>query len=259
MRAGSNPGGVGHEWVKARFITGDKPFQPATYKDNPHLDQTEYEKSLDQLDHITRLQLKHGNWDVNPQGGLFRREWFKITDQTPDIGLVTARVRFWDLAATKPGRGKDPDYTVGLKLIQTRDNNCYITDVQRLRGTPQEVEQRILHTARMDGPETMICMEQEGGASGKIVIDHYQRLLAGYQFRGEPARRDKYERAKPASSYTESGHVHVLNQGWTPTLLDELESFPTDGIHDDQVDAYSGAFNMLFNHQKIRLRPRRRI
>jgi hypothetical protein len=75
IRSGSNPGGVGHEWVKTRFITNhDLPFIPASYKENPYLDQAEYSKSLDKLDWITRRQLKYGDWDVNPQGGLFKRE-----------------------------------------------------------------------------------------------------------------------------------------------------------------------------------------
>ena len=54
MRAGSNPGGIGHEWVKREFIHGNKPFIPSGYKDNPYLDQEEYSKALDKLDHITR-------------------------------------------------------------------------------------------------------------------------------------------------------------------------------------------------------------
>ncbi len=41
MRAASNPGGVGHEWVKQRFIVGDKPFVPASLDDNPYIDRVQ--------------------------------------------------------------------------------------------------------------------------------------------------------------------------------------------------------------------------
>lgn len=243
MRAGSNPGGVGHEWVKQRFITGELPFIPASYKENPYLDHEGYEESLDKLDHITRQQLKHGNWDVNPQGGLFKRSWFPVIETAPND--LKRRVRFWDLAATLPGKGKDPDYTVGLLLGLDSDNIVYVLDVQRTRNTPLEVEKLILQTAQLDGTGTMIRMEQEGGATGKIVIDDYRRKLIGYNFQGEPARKDKRERAKPVSSYAEAGNIRLLNRPWTVNLLDELEAFQTEGIHDDQVDALSGAFNEI--------------
>jgi predicted phage terminase large subunit-like protein len=146
---------------------------------------------------------------------------------------------------------------VGLLLGVDGDNLCYILDVQRVRNTPLEVEKLILQTAALDGKQTMIRMEQEGGATGKIVIDDYRRKLIGYNFRGEPARRDKRERAKPVSSYAEAGNIRLLNRPWTTTLLDELEAFQTEGIHDDQVDALSGAFNYT-RHDPVVLKPRRR-
>ena len=246
IRSGSNPGGIGHEWVKHRFIYGDLPFIPASYRENPYLDKKEYERSLDKLDHITRQQLKYGNWDINPQGGLFKRTWFEIVNNTPPI---IRQVRFWDLAATVPKPGTDPDYTVGLLLGLDNDNICYVLDVKRVRSSPLDVEKLILQTATVDGRGTVIRMEQEGGSSGKIVIDDYSRKLIGYDFKGEPAKKSKEERAKPVSAAAENGNILILNKTWTSALLDELESFKTEGIHDDQVDALSGAFNELFSHE----------
>lgn len=259
IRAGSNPGGIGHEWVKNRFINNSSlPFIPASYRENPYLDQMEYRKSLDKLDWITRRQLKHGDWDVNPQGGLFKREWFPIITEAPTT--LIRRVRAWDLAATIHKPGTDPDWTVGILLGIDNDNTVYILDVQRIRATPLEVEKLILQTASLDGHETIIQMEQEGGATGKFVIDDFTRKLRGYNFKGEPARKDKRERAKPVSSYAEAGNIKILNKPWTPTLLDELEAFQTEGIHDDQVDALSLAFRniTLNNRRKVRAKSLRR-
>lgn len=246
MRTGSNPGGIGHQWVKDEFVTGEKPFIPAGYMDNPHLDRKEYEKSLNRLDYITRQQLKYGNWDINPEGGLFKRSWFGVVDNNPQI---VKQCRFWDLAATIPKPGTDPDWTVGLLLGYDHDNIAYVLDVQRIRDSPLEVEKLILQTAQLDGFNTLIRMEQEGGATGKIVIDDYSRKLIGYNFKGEPAKKSKEERAKPVSAAAENGNILILNKTWTSALLDELESFKTEGIHDDQVDALSGAFNELFSHE----------
>jgi predicted phage terminase large subunit-like protein len=245
-RGGSNPGDIGHEWVKAEFVNGDKLFIPSTWRDNPFIDQVEYKRSLDELDHITRQQLKYGNWDVNLQGGLFKRTWFQIVE---DVPIKLRKIRFWDLAATAAEKGKDPDYTAGLLLGVDANNICYILDVLRLRDTPLEVEKLILQTALADGTETAIRIEQEGGATGKFVIEDFRRKLMGYNYDGEPANRKKYERAKPVSSYAEAGNIKILKDNnvrrWNTALLDELESFPTDGIHDDQVDALSGAFMHL--------------
>lgn len=203
------------------------------------------------MDWITRRQLKYGDWDVNPQGGLFKREWFPVIEQAPTNLL--RMVRAWDLAATIPKPGTDPDYTVGVLLGIDQDNTVYVLDVKRVRESPLNVERLILQTALLDDKQTMIRMEQEGGATGKIVIDDYQRKLIGYNFKGEPARRDKRERAKPVSSYAEAGNIYILNRPWTKDLLDELEAFQTEGIHDDQVDSLSLAF------ENITINPRRRI
>lgn len=83
MRGASNPGGIGHEWVKARFIEKkvdpedpeDTPararkraFIPARVKDNPHIDQEAYIASLRELDPFTRQQLLDGDWDADEPG-----------------------------------------------------------------------------------------------------------------------------------------------------------------------------------------------
>ena len=97
MRSASNPGGVGAEWVKARFIPdefmpGDavdptvwwkegpadngsetlirRAFVPARLYDNVFLDQRSYLNSLDRLDKVTRAQLLEGDWTITQTGRL---------------------------------------------------------------------------------------------------------------------------------------------------------------------------------------------
>lgn len=69
MRAASNPGGIGHEWVRRRYIGASKPFVPAKLDDNPHVDAASYRLSLSELDATTRKQLLDGIW-VRDGGGL---------------------------------------------------------------------------------------------------------------------------------------------------------------------------------------------
>jgi hypothetical protein len=96
MRSASNPGGVGGKWVNERFIpegfqpddaieekvwtkndideeTGEviiRYFVPARMDDNPHLDQSEYELSLRELDPVTRAQLRRGDWQIQVKGDI---------------------------------------------------------------------------------------------------------------------------------------------------------------------------------------------
>ncbi len=71
----SNPGGVGHAWVKRRFISNKtRPvgteFIPARVDDNPYLDREEYVNSLSYLDEITKAQLLSGDWNVTDDNRL---------------------------------------------------------------------------------------------------------------------------------------------------------------------------------------------
>ena len=67
-------------------------------------------------------------------GGLLRREWFQIVDDFPHEARP---VRFWDMAATEPQPGTDPDWTVGV-LMEAWRGQFWSVDVQRLRGSPPE-------------------------------------------------------------------------------------------------------------------------
>jgi predicted phage terminase large subunit-like protein len=243
-RTASNPGGGGHEWVKRRFVTEGalhgRPFIPARLEDNPHLDIEEYEESLAELDPVTRAQLRSGDWDI-AGGSKFQRQWFPIVSEVPaDMKLV----RRWDLAATDPKEGGEPDYTAGA-LVGLKDGIWYVCDMRRVRRTPGEVEKLVRQTAQVDGKPVAIGMEQEPGASGKSMIAHYRNdILVGFDFRGYPSTGSKEIRANPVSSAAEAGNVRLLEGSWNGAFLDEFEAFP-QGTHDDQVDSVSGAFDML--------------
>jgi predicted phage terminase large subunit-like protein len=245
MRAASNPGNIGHDWVKQRFLTEGQTygriFIPAKLQDNPYLDRIEYTKSLSNLDPITRRQYLDGDWTARHGGSIFLREWFQIVNEAP---ADCKRARYWDLAATKPDINKDPDYTVGA-LIGTKTGIAYIIDIKRVRAAPPQVQALIRQTAELDGVGTRIYMEQEPGSSGIGQIDYYARqVLQGYSFWGVKTTGPKEERATPVSSAAEAGNIKVIRAPWNGELLDEFESFP-QGMHDDQVDAVSGAFEQL--------------
>jgi predicted phage terminase large subunit-like protein len=92
---------------------------------------------------------------------------------------------------------------------------------------------------------TKIYMEQEPGSSGVGQVDYYARqVLKGYSFWGVKTTGPKQERATPVSSAAEAGNIKLVRGPWISEFLDEFEAFPL-GMHDDQVDAVSGAFEQL--------------
>lgn len=71
VRSATNPGGIGHEWVRRRFVESDdaeRAFMPAQLADNPHVDQVAYRAQLELLDSHTKRQLLHGEWVNDPSG-----------------------------------------------------------------------------------------------------------------------------------------------------------------------------------------------
>jgi predicted phage terminase large subunit-like protein len=255
IRSTSNPGGQGHEWVYDRFpikgsggrpqFGGGRLFVPAILEDNPGLNRDDYEESLAELDPVTRAQLRHGDWDVRAEGNLFKREWFagKVDEKAPTL---VRRVRRWDLAATEEAPGKDPDFTASVLMGVDASGTFWIEDADEFRATPANVQKRVRAQAELDGVDVEIYMEQEPGASGKSMIDHYARtVLPGYTFHGVRATGDKITRAKPFSAACQNGLVRLIRGSWIQKLIDRLTGFGLPGVHDDMTDAACGAHQDL--------------
>ena len=95
LRCTANPGGVGAQWVKKRYIEASEPnttfkgkdgltrkFIPALLQDNPYLaEDGEYERMLQSLPAVQRRQLLEGNWDV-AEGAAF-------AEFSPDVHVIT--------------------------------------------------------------------------------------------------------------------------------------------------------------------------
>ena len=95
LRCTANPGGVGAQWVKKRYVEASEPnktfkgtdgltrkFIPALLQDNPYLaEDGEYERMLQSLPAVQRKQLLEGNWDV-AEGAAF-------AEFTTDVHVIT--------------------------------------------------------------------------------------------------------------------------------------------------------------------------
>lgn len=198
----------------------------------------------------TRLgqQELHGQM-LAAEGTLIHPEWFQMVDAPT---LPRNRVRMWDLAATEPSDSNpNPDYSAGFLVGETPDGYT-ILHGQRFRQSPGKVEQRVVETAHLDGPDVPIWIEQEPGASGKSMIAHYQRILErthrvhGYRPSGDKVTRASVLLAGPA----EQGRVSIVHGPWVQAFLDECADFP-DGDHDDQIDAVAAAIDVLGQNRPV--------
>lgn len=240
VRAGTNPGGEGHEWVKRRFLLEGKAngraFVPARLRDNPSLDAAAYIESLSMLDPVSLARMLEGDWDIQEGGEFFDRAWFKIVDTEPACEQL---VRFWDCAATT---GERSAYTAGCKLGRTDDGRFVVLDMQRFRARPGERDGLIRATAESDGRDVPIRIEREGGSGGVHQADDQVRMLAGFDVDVVKPLGDKPERAAPLARQAKVGNVLLVSNGaWIGPFLDEFQAFPRAKLK-DQVDAASGAF-----------------
>lgn len=228
-------------------------FIPASIDDNPHL--PEYKAELQNLPFIERQRMLYGDWLIKPSAGnIFRRDWFRFAHRLPHQNEWAELVRYWDLAATEQiledGRPKnDPDYTAGVLMLRTKQNQFFIVDLVHFRGSPLEVEQRIKATAEADQADygrVFTRIEADPGQAGKAQVQYYCRLLSGHRIKGESTdRKSKLKRAEPLSAAVENALVSVINAPWAEKLINEMVAFPSKGIHDDIVDAASGAYKVL--------------
>lgn len=139
VKSATNPGGVGHVWVKARFIDpappevvwkpepsvedpnpGTRCFIPAKLTDNLALMQADpgYLDRLNRLDEKTRKQLRDGDWDVF--AGQFFDEWRRDIHVIKPFAIPDhwTKIRAIDDGYAKP--------FACLWLAFDEEGNCYV-------------------------------------------------------------------------------------------------------------------------------------
>ncbi len=153
-------------------------------------------------------------------------------------------VRAWDLAATAASSGRDPDYTVGVKLGMTSDKAIIVLDVIRMRGNAGDVAAKIVETARRDGRQTRVGLPRDPGQAGIAQVEYLRTQLDGFGSDASPETGSKIVRAMPAAAQIDQGRVSLLVAPWNDAFIRELEAFP-ESRKDDQVDAFSRAMGMI--------------
>lgn len=226
-------------------------FIPSNVYDNKLLleKNPQYLANLQALPLVEREQMLKGNWLVRPAAGMyFKRHYFGIVDAAPTE--VEYRVRYWDRAATERRPNTDPDASVGLKLSRDLAGIFYVENVQKMWESAHKVEAAMKNTAAQDGKSVHVGYMQDPGSAGKGEAEQMARALAGHVVSFAPATGDKTTRVKPVSSQAEAGNIKLVRGPWNEEFMRVLENFP-EGLHDDEVDALSGAFDILVEGRRV--------
>lgn len=285
MRATSNPGGSGHEWVLERwaawldpaaqvegldrgaypdglvpegtrlwFLRDESGREVVVPRGTPESSSRTYLRSVrDECRQLDRKYVsKLRQLDPVRRAQLEKGNWLA----KPAAGKYFQRawVRYADAPYVAERRVRywdlaaGGDFAAGCRSARAGVNHV-IEDVRRRRGGPGEIRQLVFDTAREDGPDVEIWVERDPGQAGKDQELTYITApeLQGYVVRFRPKRVDKVTAFAPFSAYAfaASKLVHVVRGSWNREFFEEAEAFP-EGSHDDQCDAASGAHAVLF-------------
>jgi predicted phage terminase large subunit-like protein len=149
-------------------------------------------------------------------------------------------VRFWDWAVT-PERG---DYTVGALVGKDTTGRFIIADVIRGQWEWAEAKKIIISTAEMDTKNVWIGIEEVAKDTAFLKELKWELLSGGFFLRALKPTKSKTIRSMLWEPIAEQGMISLVRGDWISAFLSEVCSFPF-GTHDDQVDAISGAAEML--------------
>lgn len=189
-------------------------------------------------------------------GGLFKRAWFKSwRDAGTHYELLTdgevSRVLkgdCWRIATADTAQTDKTtsDYSVRQVWDVTPDGRMILVHQWRERCEAPAVESEMRRTLTSWAPTVLGIEEKQAGQAT------VQRLQAeGLPVLGLKANTDKVSRATSAAVFAENRRVFLPEDETAETLLDELTRFPL-GKHDDQVDAFAHAANMVANRDQWR-------
>lgn len=166
--------------------------------------------------------------------------WLTIIPRMPNAEFKV--IRMWDLAATEGGG----DFTVGTKMAYNKNTGqTIIMDVKRGQLSSGKAEELVRDVAlNEDGPDVVVGVEQEPGASGKALVNHYKvNILPEFSVRAIPVVVNKLIRAQPFLAAAEAGKVSLLEGKWNLDFVKEFDTFPGD--YDDQMDTASAGYSEL--------------
>jgi len=250
MRCTANPGGIGANWVKKRYIDPNPPhesfkgedglsrkFIPARLDDNPYLaTDGRYEQMLKALPDVQRRQLLEGNWDI-AEGAAFTEfdsEAHVITPFAIPIG--------WE-------RVKGIDYGYASEsacvwgCVDPSDGTLIIYRELYLKGLTGEDLGHLITEMELDDPFSVpgvldTAAWAKTGATGPTVGEAL--IKTGHKLRrADKARIPGKIQIHEYLKLRQNGRPRLQIFNTCPNLIRELQSIPLDKSNPEDVDTHA--------------------
>ena len=247
IRCTANPGGVGGNWVKKRYLDPAPPnesftgtdkitrkFIPASLHDNPYLnDDGKYEQMLQSLPPTQRRQLLEGNWDVSEGAAFTEFEYDKHTIAPYELPKHWTRVKGIDY-------GYAAESAVIWGCIDPADETLIIYRELYQKGlTGVDLAAKIFEFEKEDKLSVRGVLDwaawNRTGATGPTVGEVL--ATAGHKLRRADKNRIQgkiqiHERLK----INAAGRPKLQIFKNCPNLIRELQSIPLDPNRPEDVD-----------------------
>jgi len=250
MRCTANPGGVGANWVKKRYVDPYPPnesfkgednltrkFIPARLDDNPYLaEDGRYEEMLMALPPTQRKQLLEGNWDVN-EGAAFTEFEQDVHVITPfEIPISWERVKGIDY-------GYASESACIWGAVDPSDGTLIIyRELYRKGLTGVDLGQLITQMELQDPYSVQGVLDTAAwartGTTGPTVGESLIR--AGHKLRR--ADKNRIQGKIQIHEYLriqQSGRPRLQIFNNCPNLIRELQSIPLDRTNPEDVDTHA--------------------
>lgn len=173
----------------------------------------------------------HQQDPTDPEGGIFKRDWWRFYEAQPLETDTWAWWASWDMNFKE---GADTSYVVGQVWARVGADHFLI---EQVRGRWSFVVAKGQMRALLGRYPQITTILVEDKANGPAIISDLGNQFAG--FRAVTPLGSKESRAQAVSAIPESGHVLLPAPGlkpWVEGFIDEAGDFP-NGDNDDQVDA----------------------
>ena len=223
VRCASNPGGIGHDWVKERYVSNPqgRVFIPATIEDNPYIDQASYRDALMLLDATTRDQLLYGSWVRDDGGQLYSfTERKNLVIEGPEKSKYVRYILGIDLGASK----HTP--TTAFCIIAYSEIDPYmlfcVESSSHADMTPSSCAEKIKELDNKYGFDSMVC---DAGALGGGYVEEFRRR---HSLPVKPAaKKDKLGMRKLINGELERGTLVFVKSG-NEDMIKELQNLQWD-------------------------------
>ena len=174
-------------------------------------------------------------------GNLLRTEWWRYYPADLKPERFAALVITIDTAFK---RNEQADYSVAIVAGIDANGDIYIVDLMRGRYEFPELKQRAVLLNNFWRGKGLRAIYVEDKASGQTLIQELKRQ-SGLSIIPYKVVHDKVARVNAILPIIEGGRVFLPDDApWLDTFMEEATAFP-GGAHDDQVDAFTMAIDIL--------------